>query len=257
MRILVTNDDGFLARGMWRLVKGLRQVGEVVVVAPDREQSAVGSSVTLHHPLRARKVRSPYDDVPSYCVEGTPADCVILALGHLLDTDIDVIFSGINEGANLGDDVLISGTVGAAIQGYIKGIPSIALSVGALVDAHFDVAARLGVLLAQRLSDLPRDILLNVNLPDLPIEQIKGIKATRLGRRSYTDAIEPGHDGKRDYYWIVHGTQDWQTEEGTDIAAFASDEISITPLYHDLTSHKALSAINDLPRELLNGLQGV
>ena len=144
MRILVTNDDGFLARGMWLLVKGLREVGEVVVVAPDREQSAVGSSVTLHHPLRARKVKSPYEDVDSYCVEGTPADCVILALGHLLDTEIDVIFSGINEGVNLGDDVLISGTVGAALQGYIKGIPSIAISVGALKDAHFDVAVRRG-----------------------------------------------------------------------------------------------------------------
>ncbi len=257
MKILVTNDDGFLARGMWLLVKGLREVGQVVVVSPDREQSAVGSSVTLHHPLRARKVRSPYEDVDSYCVEGTPADCVILALGHLLDTEIDVVFSGINEGANLGDDVLISGTVGAALQGYLKGIPSIALSVGALKDAHFDVAVRLGVILAQKLGDLPRDIFLNVNLPDLPIEQIKGIKVTRLGRRSYTDAIEPGHDGKRDYYWIVHGTQDWQTEEGTDIAAFANDEISITPLYNDLTSPHALSAIKDLPQELLNGLNGV
>lgn len=254
MKILVTNDDGFLARGMWLLVKGLREVAEVVVVAPDREQSAVGSSVTLHHPLRARKVKSPYKDVDSYCVEGTPADCVILALGHLLDTKIDVVFSGINEGVNLGDDVLISGTVGAALQGYIKGIPSIALSVGALKDAHFDVAARLGVILAQKLRDLPRDIFLNVNLPDLPIGQIKGIKVTRLGRRSYTDAIEPGHDGKREYYWIVHGTKDWQPEEGTDIAAFANDEISITPLYNDLTSPQALSAIKDLPKALLNGL---
>jgi 5'-nucleotidase len=254
LKILVTNDDGFLARGMWLLVKGLREVAEVVVVAPDREQSAVGSSVTLHHPLRARKVKSPYKDVDSYCVEGTPADCVILALGHLLDTKIDVVFSGINEGVNLGDDVLISGTVGAALQGYIKGIPSIALSVGALKDAHFDVAARLGVILAQKLRDLPRDIFLNVNLPDLPIDQIKGIKVTRLGRRSYTDAIEPGHDGKREYYWIVHGTKDWQPEEGTDIAAFANDEISITPLYNDLTSPQALSAIKDLPKALLNGL---
>ena len=144
--------------------------------------------------------------------------------------------------------------MGAALQGYIKGIPSIALSVGALKDAHFDVAVRLGVILAQKLGDLPRDIFLNVNLPNLPFEQIKGIKVTRLGRRSYTDAIEPGHDGKREYYWIVHGTKDWQPEEGTDIAAFANDEISITPLYNDLTSPQALSAIKDLPQALLNGL---
>ena len=254
MRMLVTNDDGFLARGMWLLVKALRDVGEVVVVAPDREQSAVGSSVTLHHPLRARKVRSPYEGVVSYCVEGTPSDCVILALGHLLDDEIDLIFSGINDGSNLGDDVLISGTVGAAFQGYLKGIPSIAISVGALKDVHYDVAARLAVLLASSIVDLPENVFLNVNLPNLPLDQIKGVEITRLGRRSYTDEIKPGHDGKRDYYWIVRGTPDWQPDEGTDIYAFNRDRISITPLYNDLTNAEALSALKDLPQLLFKGL---
>jgi 5'-nucleotidase len=254
LRILVTNDDGFLARGLWVLAKALSEVGEVVIVAPDREQSAVGSSVTLHHPLRAKEIRSPLEEVKSYLVEGTPADCVILALGHLLDEGIDIIFSGINEGSNLGDDVLLSGTVGAALQGYLKGIPSVALSVGALTDVHVDAAARLAVVLAPLIAGLPAEAFLNINLPNLPLDQIKGIEVTRLGRRAYSDEIVPGHDGKREYYWVVRGKAEWQPDEGTDIWAFTNDRISITPLNNDLTSQKALSDIQDLPQTLLDGL---
>jgi 5'-nucleotidase len=254
LKILVTNDDGFLAKGLWVLAKALCEVGEVYIVAPDREQSAVGSSVTLHHPLRAKSIRSPLAKVKSYLVEGTPADCVILALGHLLDSGIDMLFSGINEGSNLGDDVFLSGTVGAAYQGYLKGIPSVAISVGAFKDVHFDVAARLAPVLAKLILHLPKENFLNVNLPNLPMEKIKGIEVTRLGRRSYTDVIEPGHDGKRDYFWIVRRTPEWTPEEGTDICAFTSDKISITPLYNDLTNQKMLSAIGDLPEAIRKGL---
>ena len=254
MKILVTNDDGFLARGLWVLAKALSQVGEVFIVAPDREQSAVGSSVTLHHPLRAKMVRSPLKEVKSYLVEGTPADCVILALGHLLDTKVDMVFSGINEGSNLGDDVLVSGTVGAAFQGYLKGIPSVAISVGALKDVHFDAAARLAAVIAPLITDLPGKTFLNINLPNLPLDQIEGIEVARLGRRSYSDEIEPGHDGKRDYYWIVRGKPDWQPEEGTDIWAFTHNRIAITPLYNDLTNLQVLSAIKDLPQTLNRSL---
>jgi len=254
LKILVTNDDGFLARGLWVLAKVLCEVGEVVIVAPDREQSAVGSSVTLHNPLRAKEIRSPLEEVKSYLVEGTPADCVILALGHLLDTKIDMVFSGINEGSNLGDDVLLSGTVGAALQGYLKGIPSVAISVGALKDVHFDVAARLAVSLVPLMADLPMEAFLNINLPNLPLDQIEGIEITRLGRRSYSDEIQPGHDGKRDYYWIVRGKSQWQLEEGTDIWAFSNNKIAITPLYNNLTNLQMLSAIKDLPPALHQGL---
>jgi len=256
LRILVTNDDGIYAMGLWTLVAALQQVGEVVVVAPDREQSAVGTSVTLHHPLRAREIDPLVEGIKSYCVEGTPADCVILALGNLLNSGIDLVFCGINDGSNLGDDVLISGTVGAALQGYLKGIPSVALSVGALRDVHFDVAARLAAALARNFEKqaLPKEILLNINLPNLPLDRIQGIEVTRLGQRSYSDEIEEGHDGKRKYYWIVRGKPDWQPEEGTDIWAFTKDKISITPLHSDLTSQKALSAIQDLPPTLLEGL---
>jgi len=177
-----------------------------------------------------------------------------LALGHLLKDGIDMLFSGINEGSNLGDDVFLSGTVGAAYQGYLKGIPSVAISVGAYKDVHLDVAARLAPVLAKLILHLPKENFLNVNLPNLPLGKIKGIEVTRLGRRSYTDVIEPGHDGKRDYYWIVRRTPEWNPEEGTDICAFTNDKISITPLYNDLTNQSMLSLIRDLPQALLEGL---
>ena len=255
MKILVTNDDGFYARGLWLLARELSKVGDVVIVAPDREQSAVSSSMTLHHPLRVRKVRSPLEGVPSYSVEGTPSDCVILALGRLLTEKVDLVFSGINEGANLGDDVLLSGTVGAALQGYFKGIPSVAISVGALKDVHFEVAAKLAGILAKKMGDIPREVLLNVNLPNLPFEQIQGIEVTKLGRRSFGDKVVEGNDGKREYYWIVRGEPQWQPEEGTDVKAFTEDKISITPLYTDLTSSKALAKLKKLPQELLDKLK--
>lgn len=256
MRILVTNDDGVYARGLWTLVAALKEVGEVVVVAPDREQSAVGSSVTLHQPLRAREISPPVSGVKSYSVEGTPADCVILALRNLIDSEIDLMVSGINEGSNLGDDVLISGTVGAALQGYLNGIPSIALSVGALEDVHFDAAARLAVVLTRIIANgpLPKEMLLNINLPNLPLSQIQGIEFTQLGRRSYGDMIKEGHDGKRKYYWIVRGKPEWQPEEGTDIWALLKDKISITPLHSDLTSPRLLPLLKELSPTIIQDL---
>ena len=256
MKILITNDDGVYATGLWTLTGALKEVGEVVVVAPDREQSAVGSSVTLHRPLRAREMKPLVKGAKSYCVEGTPADCVILALGNLIDSEIDLVVSGINEGSNLGDDVLISGTVGAALQGYLKGIPSMAISVTALENVHFDAAARLAVVLARIIAKgaLPRGILLNINLPNLPLDQIQGLDVTKLGRRSYGDAIKEGHDGKRKYYWIVRGKPEWQPEEGTDIWALLKDRISITPLQSDLTSLEVLSLVKGLSTVILQDL---
>ena len=149
MKILVTNDDGIYAKGLWVLAAELRKVAEVIVVAPDREQSATSSAITLHQPLRLTQVRTQMAGIKAYSIEGTPADSVILALG-ILD-DIGIVFSGINEGINLGDDVLLSGTVGAALQGYLRGLPSIALSVVAEEDIHFEVAARFASLLADKI----------------------------------------------------------------------------------------------------------
>ena len=256
MRILVTNDDGIYAAGLWALVAALKEAGDIVVAAPDREQSAVGSSVTLHRPLRVREIDSPVSGVKSYSVEGTPADSVILSLKNLVDDEIDLVFSGINEGANLGNDVLISGTVGGALQGYVNGIASIAMSVGALEDVHFDAAARLAKVLVRLVAKgaLPKRMLLNVNLPNLPLSQIKGIEITHLGRRSYGDTIAEGHDGKRKYYWIVRGTPEWEPEEGTDIWAVLNDRISISPLHAVATSSRVASILRELSPKILKEL---
>ena len=238
MRILVTNDDGITARGLWALVRELRRIAEVIVVAPDRDQSGVGTAVTLHHPVRVSPVPPEVTRVEAYAVEGTPADTVILALKTLLKDSVDMVFSGINQGSNLGNDVLISGTVSAALQGYFYGLPSVAISVGSLKRVHFDVAAKFGALIAQQVaaSNMPQKFLLNINLPNLPLDKITGIELTRLGERSYMDNIKAGHDGKRKYYWIVRGKPDWKEVEGTDISALGKNRISITPLHSDLSS---------------------
>ena len=245
MRILVTNDDGVAAPGLWALVEELNRIAEVVVVVPDREQSGVGTAVSLHHPLRVRPVRPMVADVQTHVVEGTPADSVIIALRMLVKDNVDLLISGINEGSNLGNDVLISGTVGAAFQGYFHGLTSIAISVGSLEATHFDVAAKVGSFLAEQhaAGNLPQRVLLNVNLPDVPLEEITGIELTRLGERTFTDAvrmgqIKEGHDGKRSYYWILHSAPEWKKGEGTDIWALEQKKISITPLHSDLTSHE-------------------
>lgn len=256
MRILVTNDDGIYASGIWHLARALKDIGQVTIVAPDREQSAVGTSVTLHHPLRARQIKPLARGVTCYSVEGTPADSVILALRVLLNDRVDLVVSGINEGSNLGNDVLISGTVGAALQGYLQGIPSVALSVGGLGKVHFNVAARLAAVIARmvKANALPRETFLNINLPNLSLGRIKGVEITHLGERSYGDIIEEGHDGKRKYYWIVRGKPAWEPTEGTDIHAFINNKISITPLHIDLTSHSAFPILEQLSGAILKEL---
>jgi 5'-nucleotidase len=259
MRILVTNDDGINARGLWTLAEQLREVGEVTVVAPDREQSGIGAAVTLHHPLRITRVKALVAGVEAYSIDGTPADSVILALGTVMKEKVDLIVSGINEGSNLGDDVLISGTVGAALQGYFRGFPSLAVSVAALEDAHFEAGARLTVLLASKIAAalLPRRILLNINLPNLPLADIQGIELTRLAQRSYTDTIQEGHDGRKKYYWIMRAKLHWNSEEGTDIWALERNRISITPLHADLSDAGQLSQFRALCPSLLQELQSV
>lgn len=258
MRILVTNDDGVYADGLWALAKELRDVGTVTVVAPDRDQSGTGTSVTLRYPLRLTQIGSPLEGVDAYSVEGTPADSVILALRLAVKDGVDLIVSGINEGPNLGDDVFISGTVGAALQGNFYSIPAIALSIGAFESLHFDVAARLAKILASGLVDrgLPRRLLLNVNVPNLPREKIEGVEVTRLGEREYADRIEPGHDGKRQYHWIMRGESKWRMVPGTDVWALKQNRISITPLPDgpDGSGRDSVkSLVSRLSRELLDG----
>ncbi len=258
MKILVTNDDGIYAPGMWVLAKELRKVAEVIVVAPDREQSGVGTSLTLHHPLRVWEMPLMEPGIPAYCLDGTPADAVIVGLGTLVEENgIGLVVSGINEGSNLGNDVLISGTVGAALQGYFRGIPSVAVSVAAVENVIFDVAAQLARLLVHHFiaNTLPKAILLNVNVPNAPLKEIKGVEITHLARRTFVELIKEGHDGRRKYYWIDRGKPNMDFEEGTDMWAIANHRISVTPLHADLTNNATMPALEGLGVGLLQGLK--
>ncbi|MBT4512386.1 MAG: 5'/3'-nucleotidase SurE [Chloroflexi bacterium] len=257
MRILVTNDDSVYGDGLWALVEALTEVGEVIVAAPDREQSAVGTSVTLHHPLRMKKAEPRISGVETYSVEGTPADSVILGLQLVAADGVDLVMSGINEGVNMGNDVYISGTLGAAIQGYFYDVPAIAISTAVYnTNVRFEAAAMMGKLLAQKIKDKllhPRS-LLNVNVPYLSIDRIEGVELTRPGRRTYRDAIQKGNDGKRDYYWIVRGDPVWEEKEGTDIWAIRNKKISITPLPLNLPGSNRKSALEDVCSSLIDDL---
>ena len=245
MNVLVTNDDGILAEGLWVLARELTNIAQVVVVAPDREQSAIGTAVTLSQPLRVRRVRPLVPEVETYAVEGTPADSVILALEKLVRGRVDLVVSGINQGSNLGNDVLISGTVSAALQAYLRGFPALAISAPSADSHYLDNAAKLAALLVARIQAdaLPADILLNVNLPDLALTQIKGIKVTRLASQSHLDTVKEGHDGRREYYWLVRQMTSGSGDDTTDIGAIERGNVSITPLhiYRDSKSMPDLS----------------
>jgi 5'-nucleotidase len=245
MKILVTNDDGIFAEGLIALVKELKKIADVVVVAPDRESSAMGTTVSLHQPVRARPATPVADGVTSYAVEGTPADCVILALGKLVSDKIELVISGINRGGNLGDDVLISGTVGAALQACLHGLPALAVSAGWGDDFYFDDAARFAALLARKIESgvIPPDICLNVNLPNLHYAEISGVRITIPARFSHTDVIEERYNNGRSYYWFVRKRVNKAVDENTDTWAIQQGNISISPL---LTSH-ANKPLSELP----------
>ena len=246
MKILITNDDGIFAEGLWALVKELRNIAQVIVVAPDREQSAVGTAVTLWQPLRIRKVKPVVPEVETYAIEGTPSDSVILALGNLVKGKVDLVISGINVGLNLGNDVLISGTVGAALQGYLRGFPAIAISVSSGDDFYLDGAAKVAALLVGKIGSniLPPNIFLNVNMPELLPSKIKGVKVTRLATASHIDTVEEGHDGRREYYWLKRQNLDENRDVSTDMGAIELGNISITPLHTYLNSNSS-PAIRD------------
>ena len=257
MRILVTNDDGIFAQGLWTLVKELRNIAQVVVVAPDREQSAIGTAVTLRQPLRIQKVRPIVPEVETYSVEGTPADSVILALAKLVKNKVDLVVSGINQGLNLGDDVLISGTVGAALQGYLYGLPALAISVDAVDSLYLDTGAKLAALLAKKINSnaLPPNIFLNVNLPDLPLAKIRGAEITQLASGSHIDTVDEGHDGRRTYYWLVRQKINKGANKKTDIWAIEQGNISITPLHTSLLNKPSPPIPKNLCPDLLRELR--
>ena len=243
MRILVSNDDGYRAEGLESLAGALRPLADVTVVAPDRNRSGASNSLTLEVPLRV----SSYGE-RCYYVNGTPTDCVHLAISGLFDFEHDMVVSGINDGANLGDDVLYSGTVAAAVEGRFLGLPTMAISLVARDGRHFATAARVAAELVMRLtrSPLHRSMILNVNVPDLPYEQLSGLRATRLGHRHRSEPVVQADDPRgRKVYWVGPAGEGADTSEGTDFDAVAEGYVSVTPLQVDLTRHAAIADVDD------------
>ncbi len=245
MRLLCTNDDGILAHGLDCLVRAAEPLGEVTVVAPDREQSATSHSLTLHHPVRpVQRAERRFQ------VDGTPTDCVMLAVEALMPERPDFVLSGINHGQNMGEDVLYSGTVAAAMEGLSLGVPAIAISYAG-GDLRADVSrleeqvATLSNLLRHltSLRHFPKDTLLNINLPPITGAGVKGVRLTRLGRRVYSNSIAPMRDPwGRQIYWIGGGSLTWTGESDSDFQAVQDGYISVTPLHLDLTNRDVLAA---------------
>lgn len=242
MRILLSNDDGCHAEGLRCLTEALKAFAEVTVVAPDRNRSGASNSLTLDAPLRLRQ------DAPGlFCVDGTPTDCVHLAITGLLDEAPDMVVSGINAGANLGDDVLYSGTVAAAMEGRFLGFPAVAVSLVTDGARHYPTAARFACELVKRLVShpLPADTILNVNVPDLPWEQIKGVEATRLGHRHRSEPVMKDTDPRgRPIYWVGPPGAEQDAGPGTDFNALRHGCISVTPIQVDLTRHSAVDNLS-------------
>jgi 5'-nucleotidase len=242
MLILCTNDDGYRASGLSVLADAARALGEVEIVAPDREQSATSHSLTMHFPLRAHRIEGHVQSV-----DGTPTDCVALAVGELLGARPDIVLSGVNHGPNMGEDVLYSGTVAGAMEATMLGIPAVAFSYAG---RDFERIADFGPILRRLLPQLvkrgsfPDQTLLNVNFPPIPPDSVQGVKVTKLGRRVYTDSITRANDPSgREYFWIGGGGIQWEAEEGTDFQAVQDGYISVTPLHLDLTNYKLLGEV--------------
>lgn len=242
MHFLISNDDGIHARGLQVLAARIRKLGQVTVVAPDQNRSGASNSLTLESPVRIREVEEG-----AYAVSGTPTDCVHIALTGMLRQDPDIVLSGINHGANLGDDVIYSGTVAAAMEGRFLGLPAIALSlVCEDTPRHFGTAAEAAVRLVEKLlrDPLPADTILNVNVPDLPLEQVSGFEVTRLGHRHRAEpCVETVDPRGRPMYWIGPAGEEADAGPGTDFNAVRRGCISITPIHVDLTRYQALEQV--------------
>jgi 5'-nucleotidase len=241
MNILISNDDGYQAPGIEALAAALAEVAGIHVVAPDRDRSGASNSLTLDNPIRARLGSNGFT-----CVDGTPTDCVHLAITGLLEEEPDMVVAGINAGANLGDDVLYSGTVAAAMEGRFLGFPAIALSLVTDRPTHYATAARVAVELVRRCTSgkLPADTILNVNVPDIPWDEVKGMHATRLGHRHKSEPVIREIDPRgRPVYWIGPAGSEQDAGPGTDFHAVRSGYVSITPIHVDLTRYEAIDGL--------------
>jgi 5'-nucleotidase len=244
MYILISNDDGYTAEGLLALVAALAQHAEVTVVAPDKNRSGASNSLTLEMPLRAHTMDNGF-----IRVDGTPTDCVHLAITGLLKKEPDMVFTGINHGANLGDDVLYSGTVAAATEGRFLGLPAVALSLACGNEAkHFATAAHVAVVLFKQLiaQPLPADTILNVNIPDVPLHELRGFQATRLGQRHKSEPVIKSEDQRgRPIYWIGPAGAEQDAGEGTDFYAVNNGYVSVTPLQLDLTWYERINTVKE------------
>ena len=243
MRILLSNDDGYFAPGIDHLARALVDLGEITVVAPERDRSGASNSLTLDRPLSLRRTANGF-----YHVNGTPTDCVHLAVTGMLDTLPDMVVSGINHGANMGDDTIYSGTVAAATEGYLLGVPAIAVSLVGKSGTHFATAAHVAHQLVKRYLANPvkEPMLLNVNVPDIPLAELKGIRVTRLGRRHKAEPVVKATTPRGEtVYWVGAAGEAADAGEGTDFHAVANNYASVTPLQIDLTHAGQLSMIRD------------
>lgn len=246
-RILVSNDDGITSPGLHALFAEMKKLGEATAIAPDAERSAVGHAITTLTPLRAKPFSLGREQI-GYAVNGTPADCVKLAVGALLESPPDLVVSGINLGPNTATNIIYSGTVSAATEGRILGIPSIAVSLGTFVDPDWSVAAAFARQLARQVLErgLPPRVLLNVNVPNLPRERIKGVKFTRQGESAYVEDFAVREDPRRQpYYWLAGSYKLQDTDEDTDAWALENGWISVTPITFDLTAYQFLPDVRD------------
>ena len=248
VRILLSNDDGYQAQGLRVLAAGLVDLGEITIVAPDRNRSGASNSLTLEAPLRVEQVETNV-----YSVNGTPTDCVHVAITGLLQNEPDMVISGVNHGANLGDDVLYSGTVAAAMEGRFLGLPAIAVSLVLGGGNHFTTAVALVRQIVGRMVEkpLPGETILNINVPDLPADAVQGLQTTRLGFRHKSEPVVPARDPRnRPVYWVGPAGAGQDAGPGTDFHAVANGWISVSPIKADLTDHGALESVDGW----LNGL---
>lgn len=248
MRILLSNDDGYLAPGLDCLAKALERVAEVEVVAPDRDRSGASNSLTLGHPLRIKKAGNGF-----YYLDGTPTDCVHMAITGLMEQEPDMVIAGINRGANLGDDVIYSGTVAAAMEGRFLGLPAIAVSLASYEADHFETAARVVVKLINGLTleSLPADTILNVNVPDVSYDDLKGYEATRLGHRHKAEPVFRDEDPYGNpIYWVGLPGAEADAGPGTDFHAIRNHCVSITPIHVDLTRYTAMDQVGSWLKNL-------
>jgi 5'-nucleotidase len=243
MKILLSNDDGYFAPGLNILAEHISKFADITVVAPERNRSGASNSLTLDRPLSIKKAANGF-----FYVNGTPTDCVHIALTGLMETLPDMVISGINDGANMGDDTIYSGTVAAAMEGYLLGIPSIAISMSQHNSTHFETAARIAVelVLQYQKNGFDAPTLLNVNVPDLPYDQLQGRTVTRLGKRHKAEPVVKLKTPRNEtVYWVGAAGQPNDGGEGTDFYAVANNQVSISPIQVDLTNHSQLNDINN------------